>query len=188
MTAHRTSLIELRWLATTGHISRLRQIKTALSLIISQHLYKKFCKGADEAWAFGWGAGGNQILWNRKNGIVYAGMKVKSLRSMAAKIEAHIKGPNPLEPAVSVLSVATNPPASTKILWRKNGSNVQYMMGKFIGLPSRVRVYAADGRLTFDRNTATHAIRLDMEALCSGVGFVHVTDAFGYQYVQRIAP
>jgi CubicO group peptidase (beta-lactamase class C family) len=55
--------------------------------------------GADSAWACGRGAGGTMILWNHKNGIVFAGIVVAAssgANSVARVIETSIAGPNPL--------------------------------------------------------------------------------------------
>jgi hypothetical protein len=55
--------------------------------------------GADRAWAWGKGAGGTIILWNRRNGIVFAavGLKVDpDSRSVPHIIERCVVGSNPL--------------------------------------------------------------------------------------------
>ena len=55
--------------------------------------------GADRAWAWGAGAGGTIIMWNRKNGIVFAGVLLKvdpSPNSIPHIIEDCILGTNPL--------------------------------------------------------------------------------------------
>ncbi|MBI2931917.1 MAG: PKD domain-containing protein [Planctomycetes bacterium] len=57
--------------------------------------------GASTAWAYGAGAGGTFILWNRENGIVFAGVGIEfsiplSSGSVPHVIEANIMGPNPL--------------------------------------------------------------------------------------------
>ena len=55
--------------------------------------------GADAAWAYGAGAGGTYILWNHRNGIVFAGVAVKSgptSNGIPHIIERNITGPNPL--------------------------------------------------------------------------------------------
>jgi len=55
--------------------------------------------GADRAWAWGAGAGGSRVLWNRNNGIVFAGFGVPSGPSsngIPHIIESCINGPNPL--------------------------------------------------------------------------------------------
>ncbi|UCE46750.1 MAG: DUF5060 domain-containing protein, partial [Phycisphaerales bacterium] len=55
--------------------------------------------GADEAWAWGAGAGGSRVLWNRTNGIVFAGFGVPkgpSSNGIPHIIESGIVGPNPL--------------------------------------------------------------------------------------------
>ena len=55
--------------------------------------------GADAAWAYGAGAGGTYILWNHRNGIVFAGVAVKSgptSNGIPHIIERNIIGPNPL--------------------------------------------------------------------------------------------
>jgi len=55
--------------------------------------------GADRAWAWGSGAGGTKIFWNRRNGIVFAaaGLKMEpDSNSIPHIIERYIDGPNPL--------------------------------------------------------------------------------------------
>jgi hypothetical protein len=55
--------------------------------------------GANKAWAWGAGAGGSRVLWNHRNGIVFAGFSVPSGPSsdgIPHIIEASITGPNPL--------------------------------------------------------------------------------------------
>jgi len=55
--------------------------------------------GADAAWANGAGAGGTYILWNHRNGIVFAGVAVKTgptSNGIPHIIERNITGPNPL--------------------------------------------------------------------------------------------
>jgi len=55
--------------------------------------------GADKAWAWGAGAGGSRVLWNRRNGIVFAGFGVPkgpSSNGIPHIIESCIDGPNPL--------------------------------------------------------------------------------------------
>ncbi|MCK4785615.1 MAG: DUF5060 domain-containing protein, partial [Desulfobacteraceae bacterium] len=55
--------------------------------------------GADAAWANGAGAGGTYILWNHRNGIVFAGVSVKTgptPNGIPHIIERNITGPNPL--------------------------------------------------------------------------------------------
>jgi len=55
--------------------------------------------GADKAWAWGAGAGGSRVMWNRNNGIVFAGFGVPSGPSsdgIPHIIESGIIGPNPL--------------------------------------------------------------------------------------------
>jgi hypothetical protein len=60
--------------------------------------------GADDGWAWGWGAGGFYLLWNRDNGIVFAGTGVRSSDTLPTAngipqlIEANILGDNPLVP------------------------------------------------------------------------------------------
>jgi hypothetical protein len=54
---------------------------------------------ADSAWACGRGAGGTVVLWNHRNGIVFAGVTVAAssgTESIARVIETSIVGPNPL--------------------------------------------------------------------------------------------
>lgn len=55
--------------------------------------------GADKAWAWGAGAGGSRVMWNRHNGIVFAGFGVPggpSSNGIPQIIESSIDGPNPL--------------------------------------------------------------------------------------------
>ncbi len=55
--------------------------------------------GADKTWAWGAGAGGSRVLWNHKNGIVFAGFNVPSGPSsdgIPHIIESSIDSPNPL--------------------------------------------------------------------------------------------
>ena len=55
--------------------------------------------GADKAWAWGAGAGGSYVLWNHRNGIVFAGFGVHggpSSDGIPHVIESCIDGPNPL--------------------------------------------------------------------------------------------
>ena len=55
--------------------------------------------GTDKAWAWGAGAGGSRVLWNHRNGIVFAGFSVPSGPSsdgIPHAIESCIDGPNPL--------------------------------------------------------------------------------------------
>jgi CubicO group peptidase (beta-lactamase class C family) len=59
--------------------------------------------GADRAWAWGAGAGGSRVLWNHRNGIVFAGFGVPSGPSpdgIPHIIESCIAGPNPLVASV----------------------------------------------------------------------------------------
>ena len=54
--------------------------------------------GADSAWACGRGAGGTMILWNHRNGMVFAGVAVAAssgANSVARVIETSIAGLNP---------------------------------------------------------------------------------------------
>ena len=58
-----------------------------------------YYSGADRAWAWGAGAGGSCVLWNHRNGIVFAGFGVPSGTSSEGIphiIEASITGLNPL--------------------------------------------------------------------------------------------
>jgi hypothetical protein len=58
-----------------------------------------FYPGADKAWAWGAGAGGSRVLWNHRNGIVFAGFGVPkdpSSNGIPHIIESGIDGPNPL--------------------------------------------------------------------------------------------
>jgi hypothetical protein len=57
--------------------------------------------GADTAWAWGAGAGGTRILWNRNNGVVYAAVGYSDgiepvQDGVPHRLEANITGPNPL--------------------------------------------------------------------------------------------
>jgi len=55
--------------------------------------------GADKAWAWGSGAGGTKIMWNRNNGIVFAGVSIAAepgTQSIPHIIERNIAGPNRL--------------------------------------------------------------------------------------------
>lgn len=60
---------------------------------------RDYFPGADSSWAAGKGAGGTIILWNRKNGIIFAGVGVKvgpSSDSIPHIIEGCVTGQNPL--------------------------------------------------------------------------------------------
>ena len=60
--------------------------------------------GADTVWAWGAGAGGSCVLWNHRNGIVFAGFGVPggpSSDGVPHVIESCIDGPNPLVQTVS---------------------------------------------------------------------------------------
>jgi hypothetical protein len=64
--------------------------------------------GADSAWACGRGAGGSIVLWNHRNGIVFAGVGIQAssgTNSIARTIEASIIGPNPLSGSGTVATV-----------------------------------------------------------------------------------
>jgi hypothetical protein len=64
--------------------------------------------GADRAWACGRGAGGTIVLWNHRNGIVFAGVAVAASsgeNSVARAIETCITGPNPLVESPNVTRV-----------------------------------------------------------------------------------
>jgi CubicO group peptidase (beta-lactamase class C family) len=55
-------------------------------------------EGADSAWACGRGAGGSIVLWNHRNGIVFAGIGIHAssdTSNIARVIETSIVGPNP---------------------------------------------------------------------------------------------
>lgn len=55
--------------------------------------------GADAGWACGRGSGGSVVLWNRNNGIVFAGVGINVAagdESIPRVIEGVIAGPNPL--------------------------------------------------------------------------------------------
>jgi len=55
--------------------------------------------GADKAWAWGAGAGGTCVLWNHRNGIVFAGVGIDTdptAKGIPHIIEACVAGPNPL--------------------------------------------------------------------------------------------
>ena len=59
---------------------------------------RDFYPGADRAWAFGAGAGGSYILWNHKNGIVFAGIGIDAgpaVNAIPHIIEANILASNP---------------------------------------------------------------------------------------------
>ncbi len=60
-----------------------------------------FYPRADRGWAWGAGAGGTYVLWNRRLGIVFAGVGVDtrpSERGIPQAIEEGVQGPNPLVP------------------------------------------------------------------------------------------
>jgi CubicO group peptidase (beta-lactamase class C family) len=64
--------------------------------------------GADSAWACGRGAGGSIVLWNHRNGIVFAGVGIQAssgTNSVSRTIEASIIGPNPLTGSGAVATV-----------------------------------------------------------------------------------
>jgi hypothetical protein len=64
--------------------------------------------GTDAAWACGRGAGGSVVLWNRNNGIVFAGVGIRvgaGAASIPRVIEGAITGPNPLFSAEAVQKV-----------------------------------------------------------------------------------
>ncbi len=51
--------------------------------------------GADRGWAFGWGAGGSCIMWNRRFGIAFAGFGVDTTvttKGVPHVIEANLTG------------------------------------------------------------------------------------------------
>jgi hypothetical protein len=55
--------------------------------------------GADSSWAWGAGAGGTYTLWNRRNGIVFAGVGIHTRPTsdgIPHVIEANIAASNPL--------------------------------------------------------------------------------------------
>jgi CubicO group peptidase (beta-lactamase class C family) len=65
-------------------------------------------EGADNAWACGRGAGGTMILWNHRNGIVFAGVTVTAssgANSVAHVIESCIIGSNPLARGPEITTV-----------------------------------------------------------------------------------
>ena len=56
-------------------------------------------KGADKSWATGSGAGGTRIMWNKNNGIVFAGFGINPVSdstNLPLIIEKNINGANPL--------------------------------------------------------------------------------------------
>ncbi len=58
-----------------------------------------FYPGADTAWAWGAGAGGTYVLWNRNNGVVFAGAGMDTgptTNGIPHLIERAVAGPNPL--------------------------------------------------------------------------------------------
>ncbi|HUV62263.1 MAG TPA: DUF5060 domain-containing protein [Sedimentisphaerales bacterium] len=64
--------------------------------------------GADSAWACGRGAGGSIVLWNHRNGIVFAGIAVAAssgTNSVGRVIETSIAGPNPLATSGSTAAI-----------------------------------------------------------------------------------
>ncbi|MHC4497105.1 MAG: DUF5060 domain-containing protein, partial [Planctomycetota bacterium] len=64
--------------------------------------------GADSAWACGRGAGGTVVLWNRRNGVVFAGVAVAAssgTNSIARAIETSIIGPNPLARSAGIAEI-----------------------------------------------------------------------------------
>jgi len=74
-----------------------------------------FYKNASTSWAWGAGAGGTYILWNQKNGVVFAGVGVddspKTSGGIPHIIEANITGSNPLfEGGPSILPTKTPTP------------------------------------------------------------------------------
>lgn len=55
--------------------------------------------GADKAWAWGAGAGGSRVMWNRNNGLVFAAFGADarpSTNGISHILERSIAGPNPL--------------------------------------------------------------------------------------------
>ena len=63
---------------------------------------------ADRAWACGRGAGGSIVLWNHKNGIVFAGIGIQpssGTDSIARVIESSITGSNPLVHARNISEI-----------------------------------------------------------------------------------
>lgn len=80
-----------------------------------------FYPGADKAWAWGAGAGGTCIMWNRNNGIVFAAVGVvnqPSTNGIPHVIERAIRTSNPLvadtdaRPAITSKSPASAPKTS----------------------------------------------------------------------------
>jgi hypothetical protein len=90
-----------------------------------------FYPGADTHWAFGRGAGGAYLLWNKQNGIVFAAVGLTydagytpTSYGIPQIIEANILGPNPLfeggpiptttpTPAITATPTSTPPPTPT---------------------------------------------------------------------------
>jgi len=76
----------------------------------------KFYSGADSSWVWGIGSGGFMILWNKNNGIVYAGVGVnESVTSNGVPqiIENDITGPNPLYEGEGTPTPPTSTPTKT---------------------------------------------------------------------------
>ncbi len=88
-----------------------------------------FYPGADTHWAFGRGAGGAYLLWNKQNGIVFAAIGLTNdagynptSYGIPQIIEANILGPNPLfeggpipttTPTPAITATPTSTPPST---------------------------------------------------------------------------
>jgi hypothetical protein len=71
---------------------------------VGQHRWGYF-PDADLRWAWGAGAGGTKVLWNRANGIVFAGVGIELApkpRSIPHILGAAIVGPNPLSAPAAV--------------------------------------------------------------------------------------
>lgn len=80
-----------------------------------------FYPGAEHAWAWGAGAGGTYVLWNRNNGVVFAGVGINTRTTsngIPHLLERGMAGPNPLVHSVSVQpmppvqSAIRNPPSA----------------------------------------------------------------------------
>lgn len=73
-----------------------------------------FYPGADKSWAWGAGAGGTRILWNRHNGVVFAGVGVDnrpSTNGIPHAVELAIRGENPLMARHARATVAPRVPS-----------------------------------------------------------------------------
>jgi hypothetical protein len=89
-----------------------------------------FYPGADKAWAWGAGAGGTRVMWNRNNGIVFAGFGVDkrpSSNGLAHVLERAVRGENPL---VSQIPAASSPVAAAPASASKTASPVNKALGR----------------------------------------------------------